>query len=71
MRFLSWLLCLLCLGWGLPSVAADDEEAPERFRGIGIRIEDDILISDAGPINLTESVPKTISEIEAIVGTAE
>ncbi|MGB0918950.1 MAG: EipB family protein [Holosporaceae bacterium] len=28
MRFLSWLLCLLCLGWALPSVAADDEEIP-------------------------------------------
>lgn len=52
-------------------VAPDDEEAPERFRGIGIRIEDDILIASDGPINLTESVPKTIEEIEAIVGTAE
>ena len=51
-------------------VAFDDEQAPEEFRGMGIRIEDDILIAENGPINLTEKVPKTISEIEAIVGTA-
>ena len=45
-------------------VAEDDEEVPEEFRGIGIRIEDDILISAQGPINLTQDIPKTIAEIE-------
>ncbi len=48
-------------------VAADDEQAPERFRGMGIRIEDDILIGSSGPINLTQAVPKSIDEIEAVM----
>src|SRR5207245_11162436 len=29
-------------------IAPDDEEAPEQFRGIGIRIEDDVLVTAAG-----------------------
>ena len=49
-------------------VAPDDDEAPEEFRGMGIRIEDDILIAPEGPIVLTQAVPKTVAEIEAIVG---
>ena len=42
---------------------------PEEFKGIGIRIEDDILITEHGYINLTESTPKSISELESIVGS--
>jgi Xaa-Pro aminopeptidase len=48
-------------------VASDDETAPERFRGMGIRIEDDILITKHGNENLTASAPKSISEIEALM----
>ncbi len=47
-------------------VAPDDEEAPERFRGIGIRIEDDLLVTPDGFENLTPGVPKTIEGIEAL-----
>ena len=50
-------------------IAGDDEQAPERFRGIGIRIEDDILVTSNGPFNLTSRVPKSVEGIEAIVGT--
>ncbi|MCA9568661.1 MAG: aminopeptidase P N-terminal domain-containing protein, partial [Myxococcales bacterium] len=39
-------------------VQPDDEEAPECFRGIGVRIEDDILVTPDGPENLTEGAPK-------------
>jgi Xaa-Pro aminopeptidase len=46
-------------------VGAHDARAPERFRGIGIRIEDDILVSDDGPVNLTEAIPKSIGAVEA------
>jgi Xaa-Pro aminopeptidase len=46
-------------------VSPTDEQAPERFRGIGIRIEDDILISTDGPVNLTAAIPKTIDDVEA------
>ncbi len=47
-------------------VAPDDEEAPEAFRGIGIRIEDDVLVTAAGHENLTIGTPKTVAEIEAL-----
>ncbi len=46
-------------------VAPDDEGAPVGLRGAGIRIEDDVLVSEAGPVNLTEGVPKEIAEVEA------
>jgi Xaa-Pro aminopeptidase len=48
-----------------------DEDAPPEFRGIGIRIEDDILVTDDGCENLTRACPKAIDEIEALVGSAE
>lgn len=46
-------------------VAPDDASAPERYRGIGIRIEDDIVVTKSGYENLTAAAPKTIQEIEA------
>lgn len=39
---------------------------PPEFLGIGIRIEDDVLITDAGHENLTERVPVEIDEVEGI-----
>ncbi|MEZ5306389.1 MAG: aminopeptidase P N-terminal domain-containing protein [Pyrinomonadaceae bacterium] len=48
-------------------VPADDKKAPERFRGMGIRIEDDVLVTEDGNRNLTSKVPKEIDEIEAIM----
>jgi len=47
-----------------------DVDCPQRYSNIGIRIEDDILIGENGPIVLTERCPKTITEIESIVGKA-
>ncbi len=44
--------------------APDDDSVPEEFRGLGIRIEDDILITEGEPINLTTLAPKTIEDIE-------
>jgi Xaa-Pro aminopeptidase len=46
-------------------VAPDDASAPEALRGIGIRIEDDILVTAAGNENLTAATPKTVQEVEA------
>ena len=45
-----------------------DVDCPERYANIGIRIEDDVLITDNGPVVFTDKCPKTIDEIEAIVG---
>ena len=42
---------------------------PERFWHIGIRIEDDVVVTRDGYRLLTASAPKTVAEIEAIVGT--
>lgn len=41
--------------------------APKEFHGLGLRIEDDILITETGIEVLTQSCPKTISEIESIM----
>lgn len=46
-------------------VPADDEEAPEALRGIGVRIEDDVRVTDAEPEVLTAGCPKTIEDVEA------
>lgn len=43
---------------------SEDESLPKELRGIGIRIEDDILITKNGNENLTAEIPKTIQEIE-------
>lgn len=49
-------------------INADDEEAPERFRGIGIRIEDDVLCTEGEPEVLSDGCPKAVAEVEAMVG---
>ena len=41
-----------------------DDDIPERFRNIAIRIEDDIRVTDAHPENLTAAVPSRIEAIE-------
>ncbi len=45
-----------------------DVEIPERYSGIGVRIEDDVLVTNDGPVILTSSCPKEVSEIESLVG---
>ncbi len=45
-----------------------DEAAPARFRGVGIRIEDDVHVTADAPDVLTAPIPKTIADLEAAVG---
>lgn len=44
----------------------DDTDIPKEFRGIGIRIEDDILVTKDGCENLSAGIAKTVDEIENI-----
>jgi len=46
-------------------VAPDDETVDPQWRGIGIRIEDDLLVTETGHEVLTEGLPRTVAEIEA------
>jgi Xaa-Pro aminopeptidase len=48
-------------------VAADAKDVPEKYLGIGVRIEDDVLCTNSGPRVLTTKVPKQAEEIEALM----
>jgi len=43
----------------------DDLTVPEEYRGIGVRIEDDILVTADGAENLSAGIPRTADEVEA------
>lgn len=42
----------------------DDLLVPERFRGIGVRIEDDVLVTKDGVVRISENIPREINDIE-------
>ncbi|MFO0637617.1 MAG: aminopeptidase P N-terminal domain-containing protein [Polyangiaceae bacterium] len=46
-------------------VSASDETVDPQWRGIGVRIEDDLLVTESGHENLTRAIPKTVAEVEA------
>jgi Xaa-Pro aminopeptidase len=46
-------------------ISPDDEKAPEHLRGIGVRIEDDVLITESGIENFNHAIPKKPDDIEA------
>jgi Xaa-Pro aminopeptidase len=52
-------------------IPADDKDAPSKYRGIGIRIEDDVLVTEDGNVNLTAKCPKQAEEIEEIMNSGK
>ena len=51
-------------------IAPECKTVEEKWRGIGIRIEDDLLVTEQGHEVLTGGVPKTIADIEALMRAA-
>ena len=47
-----------------------EDDIPERLRNIGVRIEDDVLVAEAGCEVLTAEAPKAIADIEALMRDA-
>lgn len=47
-----------------------DKSVDEKWRGIGVRIEDNIAVSETGYENLTVNAPKTVKDIEAVMAKA-
>jgi Xaa-Pro aminopeptidase len=52
-------------------VAEDSENVPDEYRGMGIRIEDDVLVTSDGHRVLTDKAPTDIEDIEALMAKAE
>jgi Xaa-Pro aminopeptidase len=49
-------------------IPANDTSAPAELRGIGVRIEDDVLVTATGCEVMTKSAPKEVADLEKIVG---
>ena len=47
-------------------ISRTDKQAPKDLRAVGLRIEDDVLVTQAGQKNLTKKLPKSVEEIEEL-----
>jgi Xaa-Pro aminopeptidase len=46
-------------------ISADNDDVPAEYRGIGVRIEDDILVTETGHENLSAGLAKTVEDVES------
>ena len=51
-------------------VSADDTSVDAKWRGIGIRTEDDVLVAAEGPVVLTDALARSADQIEAWMAAA-
>ncbi|WP_226703839.1 Xaa-Pro aminopeptidase [Microbulbifer elongatus] len=52
-------------------IGAEDAAVPEKFRGIGIRIEDDVALLKSGPQILSAAAPKSVEDIEYLMRSGD
>ena len=51
-------------------IPGGDKSVAKKWWNVGVRIEDDVLVTADKPQVLTKSAPKQVEEIEALVGSA-
>jgi Xaa-Pro aminopeptidase len=49
-------------------IPANDMEAPAELRGLGMRIEDDLIVTESGAEVITNEAPKSVADLEAVIG---